>query len=434
MRAALVGAIVALTAGLALAQDAPKVSDAALGTQPYEKFERPQACATCHVDIARQHEQAMMSQAYTHHWDEIEYFELAVPHAGEGAEGGRRQGRLQRLPRAARLPRRRRAAEAPGGEHARQRVGVVRPLPHGHRLRRRRAGQLQLDHRQPGKVKQGPRAGRRQPAPRDAREPVPALGRVLRHLPQREEPVGAVRQVDAPRVEGRARTARAGSSARTATCRRRRGAAPRWARSCPTCASTCSTAPTTPASSPASSRCASTRRRARPSRATPSSSPPSSSTPRPATRSPRGSAEERVLWLHVEATDAQGQDATTCRSTARGSRARSYTIASDTALAYQDIGDIKGIAGFAGPQARRHLRDDAPGDRIFRLPYLDPKGRMTIAQWNTAELRPRLPPGAAGGRRRDLHLEAAAGHAAGRGDGHRDASTTRASSRRWPST
>ena len=23
----------------------------------------------------------MMSQAYTHHWDEIEYFELAVPHA-----------------------------------------------------------------------------------------------------------------------------------------------------------------------------------------------------------------------------------------------------------------------------------------------------------------------------------------------------------------
>ena len=23
----------------------------------------------------------MMSQAYTHHWDEIEYFELAIPHA-----------------------------------------------------------------------------------------------------------------------------------------------------------------------------------------------------------------------------------------------------------------------------------------------------------------------------------------------------------------
>ena len=59
----------------------PKAGDGALGTIPYEKFEKPEACAACHVDITRQHEQAMMSQSYTHHWDEIEYFELAVPHA-----------------------------------------------------------------------------------------------------------------------------------------------------------------------------------------------------------------------------------------------------------------------------------------------------------------------------------------------------------------
>jgi streptogramin lyase len=26
------------------------------------------------------------------------------------------------------------------------------------------------------------------------------------------------------------------------------------------------------------------------------------------------------------------------------------------------------------------------GDRIFRLPYFDEQGRMTIAQWNTAKL------------------------------------------------
>src|SRR4030042_737806 len=60
-----------------------KGGDDALGTQKYDSFERPAACATCHVDIARQHEQAMMSQAYTHHWDEIEYFELALPHAAK---------------------------------------------------------------------------------------------------------------------------------------------------------------------------------------------------------------------------------------------------------------------------------------------------------------------------------------------------------------
>lgn len=54
---------------LAQGGGAPRVSDEAYGTQPYDRYERPQACATCHVDIARQHEQAMMSQAYTHHWD-----------------------------------------------------------------------------------------------------------------------------------------------------------------------------------------------------------------------------------------------------------------------------------------------------------------------------------------------------------------------------
>ena len=55
--------------------------DAALGTQPYEAFETDATCAECHVDITRQHQQGMMSQSFTHHWDEIEYFELALPHS-----------------------------------------------------------------------------------------------------------------------------------------------------------------------------------------------------------------------------------------------------------------------------------------------------------------------------------------------------------------
>ena len=55
--------------------------DAAYGTRKYSDFERPEACRQCHVDIYEQWRQAMMSQAYVHHWDEIEYFKLAVPHA-----------------------------------------------------------------------------------------------------------------------------------------------------------------------------------------------------------------------------------------------------------------------------------------------------------------------------------------------------------------
>ena len=54
----------------------------ALGTMSYEDFDTPEFCGTsCHTDFYQQWKQAMMSQAYTHHWDEIEYFKLAVPHA-----------------------------------------------------------------------------------------------------------------------------------------------------------------------------------------------------------------------------------------------------------------------------------------------------------------------------------------------------------------
>ena len=54
----------------------------ALGSRKYEEYKTPQFCgSSCHVDFYQQWKQAMMSQAYTHHWDEIEYFKLAVPHA-----------------------------------------------------------------------------------------------------------------------------------------------------------------------------------------------------------------------------------------------------------------------------------------------------------------------------------------------------------------
>jgi hypothetical protein len=57
---------------------AQKVGDEAIGTIPYDRFQEPDACASCHVDLTFQHEQAMMSQCFTHPWDEIEYFELAL--------------------------------------------------------------------------------------------------------------------------------------------------------------------------------------------------------------------------------------------------------------------------------------------------------------------------------------------------------------------
>lgn len=97
---------------------------------------------------------------------------------------------------------------------------------------------------------------------------------------------------------------------------------------------------------------------------------------------PSGSAEERQLWLTVRAYDAAGNEYH-LPVDRKGFEGEEFTISSHEALAYQDIGDIMGLDGFEGL-----ARDALPfaGDRIFRLPYFDPQGRMTIAQWNTASL------------------------------------------------
>ena len=94
---------------------------------------------------------------------------------------------------------------------------------------------------------------------------------------------------------------------------------------------------------------------------------------------PTGSVEDRIVWLHVEATDASGQRYH-LPVDPKGFEGEAYTIASGSTLAYQDIGDIKGIEGFKGLPRDGDVPD---GDRIFRMPYLDPQGRMTIQQWNT---------------------------------------------------
>ena len=86
----------------------------------------------------------------------------------------------------------------------------------------------------------------------------------------------------------------------------------------------------------------------------------------------------------VEARDAKGA-VHHLPVDAKGFDGESMTISSADALAYQDIGDIKEIKDFPG------LKRDGQvpaGDRIFRLPYLDPQGQMTIAQWNTASFGP----------------------------------------------
>ena len=397
----------------------PKVSDEALGTQPYEKYERP--AGLCHLPRGHRPPARAGHDVPGLHAPLGRDRVLRAGHTPrrEGAQGGRRQGRLQRLPRPARLPGRRHPAEA-----ARRTGRAPTSRCRATSATRSPASRATCPHNfnwvtEPGKVKQGPRAGVVEPAPRDAgrtrscARPTSAAPATTRRTP------GACSS-SPPTWSGRkAPTARAGSSARTATCRRQPAAAPAWARSCPTCASTSSTAPTTWASSPGWSRCASTPRAARRSPATPSELTAVVVNAKAGHKIPSGSAEERLLWLHVEATDAKGRTYH-LPVDRKGFTDEDFTIASEV-LAYQDIGDIKGIADFAGLKRDGTYATMKAGDRIFRLPYLDPKGRMTICAVEHRRLRHRLPPGPPAGHERVVHLEAAPGHppGVGDGDGHR---------------
>jgi len=95
---------------------------------------------------------------------------------------------------------------------------------------------------------------------------------------------------------------------------------------------------------------------------------------------PSGSVEDRIVWMHVEAVDAKG-NVYHIPVDKKGFEGEEYTIGSDE-LAYQDMGIALDDPSFKGVQ-----RDGIPiGDRIFRMPYFDPQGRMTIQQWNTKSL------------------------------------------------
>ena len=95
---------------------------------------------------------------------------------------------------------------------------------------------------------------------------------------------------------------------------------------------------------------------------------------------PTGSVEDRIAWLQVEAADAKGK-IYHLNVDKKGFEGEEYTISGND-TAYQDMGVPLGIADFRGVS-----RDGIPaGNRIFRMPYFDPEGRMTIMQWNTTKL------------------------------------------------
>lgn len=385
-------AVIAVAA-LAVAADAPKAGDAALGTQPYDRFEADAVCAECHVDIARQHQQSLMSQCFVHHWDEIEYFELALPHARQvekvaGIEAGCNGCHSPLAFLAGDIPPERPAA----GTRANEAISC--DLCHSITGFE---GEVPFNFNwvvAPGGAKQGVRSGTESPAHEIAVNPFMKSAELCGTCHNEKDPFG--QWVKATHLEWK-------ESA--------------WAKGGITCQD-CHMPPAAGNSAPDAggqdhpdvrqhllhgAHDPGKLRGAVEVRIHPSVLEAAAGDTVTLTATavnakaghmiPSGSAEERVVWLHVEAVDSSGRSYH-LPVDLKGFDGEAMTISDPEARAYFVIGEIQKIEGFAGL-----ARDgEVPaGDRIFRLPYLDPQGRMTVAQWYTASFGPdyRLAPLAA---------------------------------------
>jgi len=354
--------------------------DAALGTQPYDAFETTAACGECHVDIARQHAQAMMSQSFTHSWDEIEYYELALPHAEEvekvsGIKAGCNGCHAPLAFLAGDIP------PQPPEDGTRANEGVSCALCHaitGH------DGEVPFNYNftvDPAAGTQGTRPGVESPGHEIVVNPYLGTAEFCGTCHNEKDPWGL--WVKATQLEWKESPQARGGI----VCQ-----------DCHMPPAAGNSAPETGGVDHPDVRqhlfhgahdtgklMGAVEVRIHPSEleAAPGQDIVFTATVVNAKAGhmiPSGSAEERVVWLDVEAVDAAG-GVHHLAVDPKGFEGEELTIASADALAYQDIGDIKKIEGFAG------LKRDGEvpaGDRIFRLPYLDDKGRMTIAQWNTA--------------------------------------------------
>ena len=353
-----------------------KTGDQALGTIKYEKFQTPQLCGSaCHTDFYQQWSQAMMSQAYTHHWDEIEYFKLAVPHAEKdpvvaGVKAGCNGCHSPMAFLAGDVPpptpdKNSRANESVSCDICHSITGFEGDTPFNFNY-----------VMEPGEIKYGPRDGDNSPEHKMKKSEFLASAEFCGTCHNEKDPYGI--WVKSTHLEWKA-----GPYAKEGV-------------KCHNCHMT---------SSPGFSAAMGNKyddvrqhlfhgahdpgkvkgtielrihpdvREAEPGDKIKMTI--ALFNQKTGHKFPTGSVEDRIVWMHVEAVDAKGRTYH-LPVDKKGFEGEEYTIGADV-LAYQDMGIALNDLNFKGVQ-----RDGIPlGDRIFRMPYFDPQGRMTIQQWNT---------------------------------------------------
>ena len=366
---AMAGVVIVHTAG----------ADPKLGSRSYDDYDRPAYCGTsCHTDFYRQWQQAMMSQAYVHHWDEIEYFELAIPHAERDekvaeVKAGCNICHTPLAYMAGDVPPPRpeagsRANEAVSCEVCHTITGFDGEVPfNGNYIS------------QPGRSKYGPRTTGQSPAHEMAASEFLGTAEFCGTCHNEMSPYGVwVKSTHLEWKEGP--YAREGVKCHDCHMTYAPGRSATMGQEYPDVRQhlfhgahddgkvrgtiELRIHPDLKEVEPGETvklTCALFNQKT-------------------GHKFPTGSVEDRIVWLHVEAVDAEG-NVYHLPVDPIGFEGEAFTIAADV-LAYQDMGIARDDPGFAGVQ-----RDGIPvGDRIYRMPYLDPQGRMTIQQWNTAAL------------------------------------------------
>ncbi|MCG6958972.1 MAG: NapC/NirT family cytochrome c [Ignavibacteriaceae bacterium] len=361
---------------LSIAQEVKAGGDA-LGTKSYDDFSKPEFCGTsCHKDFYQQWRQAMMSQAYTHHWDEIEYFKLAVPHA----EKDEKVAEVKAGCNGCHAPIAFLAGDVPPPKpemNSRANESVSCDVCHtitGF------AGDTPFNFNfisSPGDIKYGPRGTGDSPehqiqksdyiqtaefcgACHNEKDPY-GIWVKSTHLEWKEGPYSkqGVRCQDCHMTKAEGYSAELGQKYPDVWQHLFHGA-----------------------HDPGKVR-GTIELRIHPDIREVEPTEPVKFTialfnQKTGHKFPTGSVEDRIVWMHVEAVDAAG-NVYHLPVDKKGFEGEEYTIGADE-LAYQDMGIALNDPNFPGVQ-----RDGIPvGDRIFRMAYFDPQGRMTIQQWNTA--------------------------------------------------
>lgn len=350
-----------------------------MGEFRYEDFKNPERCRTCHKEIYQEWEQSLMSQSFTHHWDDVEYFKLALPHALKlDKVAGVKEGCI--------------ACHAPLAFL----TGDIPPKTPAAGTRANEGVSCEICHSisgstekepfnfsytiKPGKIKFGPRKDGQSSFHGIEYSEFIKSPKLCATCHDEQSPYGAWVK-ETYREWKNSPYAREGTACQDCHMYRAPGKAARSGKLRPDLAHHTFHGAHFPDKMNGAVDIA---LYADVKQASPGSSVNVRAelfNGKVGHHIPSGSCEERMLWLEMAAIDAEGKTYYLTLNK-KGFKGEEYTISDGKALAYQAMGEIMEIKDSRGVARDGNIPD---GVRIFRRPFFDPEGRMTICQWYTAE-------------------------------------------------